>query len=144
MADDAFLITGANAGLGKDAARQLALFDDVGTIFLACRNEIKARAAQADLQRSTGRPTALRVFMQHVMPRLGPIFGISHPLEVGTKRLVDGLVDASLGSGKFYASAHNTISGPLVDQSTIVADFDDHTVQDHAYAAIHAFLDPRP
>jgi short-subunit dehydrogenase len=40
--------------LGKDAARQLALRDDVGA-FLACRDETKARAAQADLQRITGR-----------------------------------------------------------------------------------------
>ena len=307
MSEDAFLITGANAGLGKDAARQLALRDSVSTIFLACRDEAKAHAARADLQRITGRsifeilimdtsdltsvraaikaidrplravllnaggmggptpmartadgvttifatnvlghvvllegllsagllsstavltgseaargvpklrfkrptfsthsvdeftsvidgsffdgrkpdpmlaygqvkylgglwmsalarqhpdlrlltvspgnttgtdavlqlPTALRVFMQRVMPRVGPIFGISHPLEVGTKRLVDGLVGGSLDSGKFYASAQNTISGPLFDQAAIVADFADETIQDHAYAAIHAFL----
>ncbi|CQD02911.1 dehydrogenase/reductase [Mycobacterium lentiflavum] len=311
MSEGAFLITGANAGLGKDAARQLALRDDVSTIYLACRDEAKARAAQADLQRITGtsvfeivimdtsdlasvraavtaidrplravllnaggmggptpfahtadgvttmfavnvlghvvllecllaaglltstavltgseaargvpklrikRPTfdthsvdeftsvidgsffngrkrdpmlaygqakylgalwmsalarqhpelrlltvspgnstgteatrdlpaVLRVLMQRVMPRVGPLFGISHPVDVGAKRLVDGLVGGSLDSGRFYASAQNTISGPLVDQATIVADFADDTIQDHAYAAIHAFLDPRP
>jgi NAD(P)-dependent dehydrogenase (short-subunit alcohol dehydrogenase family) len=307
MSDTAFLITGANAGLGKDAARQLALRDLAGTIFLACRDEAKARAAQADLARITNKsvfevvivdtsdlasvraavktvdrplravllnaggmggatpfawtadgvtelfaanvlghvvllegliaaglltstavlvgseaargvpklrfqrptfrthsvaeftsvidgsffdgrkpdpmlaygqvkylgalwmsalarrhpelrlltvspgnttgtdavlqlPTALRVFMQRVMPRVGPIFGISHPLEVGTKRLVDGLIGGSLDSGKFYASAQKTISGPLFDQAAIIADFADETIQDHAYAAIHAFL----
>jgi NAD(P)-dependent dehydrogenase (short-subunit alcohol dehydrogenase family) len=307
MSDEAFLITGANTGLGKDAARQLALRDDVVAIFLGCRDETKARAAQADLQRITGRsvfeilimdttdltsvraaikaidrplravllnaggmggptpfartadgvttifaanvlghvvllegllsagkltstavltgseaargvpklrikrptfsthsvdeftsvidgsffdgrkrdpmlaygqvkylgalwmsalarqhpdlrlltvspgnttgtdaprdlPTVLRVIMQRVMPRVGPMFGISHPLEVGTKRLVDGLIGEGLDSGKFYASAQNTISGPLFDQADIVADFSDETIQDHAYAAIHAFL----
>lgn len=89
-------------------------------------------------------PAVLRVLMQRVMPRVGPLFGISHPVDVGAKRLVDGLVGGSLDSGRFYASAQNTISGPLVDQATIVADFADDTIQDHAYAAIHAFLDPRP
>jgi NAD(P)-dependent dehydrogenase (short-subunit alcohol dehydrogenase family) len=307
MSEDAFLITGANAGLGKDAARQLALRDDVGTIYLACRDEAKARAAQADLRRITGAsvfevlimdtsdlasvraavkvidrplravllnaggtggrqpmartadgvttifaanvlghvvlleglikaglltstavltgseaargvpklrfkrptfsthsvdeftsvidgsffdgrkvdpllaygqvkylgalwmsalarqhpdlrlltvspgnttgtdavremPTALRVLAQHVMPRVGPMFGISHPLEDGAKRLVDGLVNGSLDSGRFYASAQKTLTGPLVDQAAIVADFSDETIQNHAYASIHAFL----
>ena len=307
MPDEAFLITGANAGLGKDAARQLALRDSVGTIHLACRDGAKARAAQADWQRITNKsvfevlimdttdlasvraavkaidrplravllnaggmggatpfartadgvttifaanvlghlvlledllsaglltstavlvgseaargvptlgfkrptfsthsvdeftsvidgsffdgrkrdpmlaygqvkylgalwmsalarrhpdlrlltvspgnttgteavrqlPAALRLFMQHVMPRVGPIFGISHPLEVATKRLVDGLVGGSLASGKFYASAQKTLTGPLFDQADIVADFANETIQDHAYAAIHAFL----
>ena len=37
------LITGANGGLGKDAARQLALLDGTEKIYLACRNEAKAR-----------------------------------------------------------------------------------------------------
>ena len=307
MSSDAFLITGANAGLGKEAARQLALRDDVGTIFLACRDEAKARAARADLQQTTNKsvfeilildtsdlgsvraavkaidrplravllnaggmagatpfartadgvtttfainvlghvvlledliaaglltstavftgseaargipkmrikpptfgthsvdeftsvidgsffegrkrdpmlaygqakylgvlwmsalarrhpelrlltvspgnttgtdgvrdlPPLFRVFMQRVMPRVGPLFGFSHPVEVGAKRLVDGLVDGSLHSGRFYASAQNTISGPLVDQADILADFADESIQDHAYAAIHAFL----
>lgn len=55
MSNNAFLITGANAGLGKDVARQLALRDDVDTIYLACRNGARAQAARADLQRITGR-----------------------------------------------------------------------------------------
>ncbi|MGA8362086.1 MAG: hypothetical protein WB793_10720 [Candidatus Dormiibacterota bacterium] len=32
------LITGANAGMGKDVARQLALRPDFKRIYLACRN----------------------------------------------------------------------------------------------------------
>ncbi len=55
MSNNAFLVTGANAGLGKDVARQLALRADVNSVYLACRDEAKAEAAQADLQRITGR-----------------------------------------------------------------------------------------
>jgi NAD(P)-dependent dehydrogenase (short-subunit alcohol dehydrogenase family) len=49
------LITGANSGLGKDLARQLALRDDFGVIYLACRDLAKARAAAQDLVAVTGR-----------------------------------------------------------------------------------------
>ncbi|WP_082993005.1 SDR family NAD(P)-dependent oxidoreductase [Mycobacterium sp. 1245111.1] len=309
MSSNAFLITGANAGLGKDVARQLALRADVDSIYLACRDQAKAGAAQADLQRITGRsvfevlimdtadlasvraalnaleqplravllnaggtggptpmahtpegattifasnvlghaclleglldaglltsaavltgseaargvpklrmkrptfatrsveefasvidgsffdgrkvdpmlaygqvkylgalwmsalarkhpdlrlltvspgntagtdalrdlPTVPRVIMQRVvMPYVGPLFGISHPLDVGAKRLVDALVGGELRSGRFYASAANTLTGPLFDQSSIVADFADVTAQEHAYQAIHRFLE---
>jgi NAD(P)-dependent dehydrogenase (short-subunit alcohol dehydrogenase family) len=49
------LITGANAGIGKDVARQLALRDDTGRIYLACRNPGRAQAAKAELEAATGR-----------------------------------------------------------------------------------------
>lgn len=49
------LITGANAGLGKESARQLAQQPDVERIYLGCRNKAKARQAKQDLERSTGR-----------------------------------------------------------------------------------------
>jgi NAD(P)-dependent dehydrogenase (short-subunit alcohol dehydrogenase family) len=49
------LITGANSGIGKDAARQLALIKETEKIYLACRNEEKANAARQDLEASTGR-----------------------------------------------------------------------------------------
>ena len=311
MTDNAFLITGANAGIGKDVARQLALREDVDTIYLACRNQTKAHAARDDLQRITGRaifktltldttdldsvrtaaatiPTPLRavllnaggsggsapmtrtaegvstifaanvlghvvlledllaagrvtstavltgseaargvpklrmkrpafsthsvqeftsvidgsffigrkldpmlaygqvkylgalwmsalarrhpdlrlltvspgntagtdalrdlprvqrVIMQRVvMPHVGPLLGIAHPLRVGAKRLVDAMVGGPLDSGTFYASAANTLTGPLIDQAAVVADFADPTIQDHADQAIHQFL-PTP
>ncbi len=38
------LITGANAGLGREAARQLAEQTQVEKIYLACRNDQKAEA----------------------------------------------------------------------------------------------------
>ncbi len=49
------LITGANAGLGKEAARQLALMDHTEKIYLGCRNEQKAKAAQESLENATGK-----------------------------------------------------------------------------------------
>lgn len=48
-------ITGANNGLGKDAARQLALEPTTEKIYLACRNLDKAIAAKRDLEELTGR-----------------------------------------------------------------------------------------
>lgn len=49
------LITGANAGLGYECARQLAQSSSIEKIVLACRNEQKALRAKASLEASTGR-----------------------------------------------------------------------------------------
>jgi NAD(P)-dependent dehydrogenase (short-subunit alcohol dehydrogenase family) len=45
------MITGANAGLGKE----IALREGAETIYLACRNEQKALLAKRELEASTGR-----------------------------------------------------------------------------------------
>src|ERR1700677_5102458 len=50
------LITAANAGIGKDVARQLALRPDMARIYLACRNKDRAATAKAELEAKTGRP----------------------------------------------------------------------------------------
>ena len=49
------LITGANTGLGKETARQLALRDDFERIYLGCRNPEKAERAKEDLEKVSGR-----------------------------------------------------------------------------------------
>ena len=49
------LVTGANAGLGKECARQLALLEPTERVYLGCRNLEKAEAAQAELERGTDR-----------------------------------------------------------------------------------------
>jgi NAD(P)-dependent dehydrogenase (short-subunit alcohol dehydrogenase family) len=49
------LVTGANAGIGKDVARQLALRPEMARIYLACRNQDRATAAKAELETATGR-----------------------------------------------------------------------------------------
>ena len=51
----AALITGANAGIGKEVARQLALRPDFSRIYLACRNQDRANTAKAELEAVTGR-----------------------------------------------------------------------------------------
>jgi NAD(P)-dependent dehydrogenase (short-subunit alcohol dehydrogenase family) len=49
------LITGANAGIGKDIARQLAAGGEYSKVYLACRNKDKALAAKKDLEEITGK-----------------------------------------------------------------------------------------
>jgi NAD(P)-dependent dehydrogenase (short-subunit alcohol dehydrogenase family) len=78
----------------------------------------------------------LRLASRYVMPHLG----ISHKLDVGAKRLVDGVTDPTLSSGVFYASAANTLTGPLVDQAGIFPDLANPSFQDHANEAIHRFI----
>src|SRR5271170_3422594 len=50
------LITGANVGIGKDVARQLASRPEIARIYLACRNRERATTAKAELEAKTGRP----------------------------------------------------------------------------------------
>jgi NAD(P)-dependent dehydrogenase (short-subunit alcohol dehydrogenase family) len=49
------LITGANAGIGKEVARQLARRPEFARIYLACRNRDRATTARAELEAETGR-----------------------------------------------------------------------------------------
>jgi NAD(P)-dependent dehydrogenase (short-subunit alcohol dehydrogenase family) len=60
------LITGANAGLGKDCARQLAAHPETERIILGCRNPAKAEAAKAELEQATGR-TIFEILLIDVM-----------------------------------------------------------------------------
>jgi NAD(P)-dependent dehydrogenase (short-subunit alcohol dehydrogenase family) len=78
----------------------------------------------------------LRLAARYVMPALG----ISHKLDVGARRLVDGVTDPTLSSGVFYASAANKLTGPLVDQADIFPDLANPSFQDHADEAIHRFI----
>ncbi len=71
---------------------------------------------------------------------VAPLFGLTHSLETGSKRIVAGLTDRALKSGGFYASRENALTGPVVDQSTIFADLGNLRFQDNADEAIHRFL----
>lgn len=74
------------------------------------------------------------------MPYLAPALGIGHGLEDGSARLAEAVTNPSLRSGVFYASAEKALTGPVLDQSEILADFADPTIQDHADEAIHRFV----
>ncbi len=87
-------------------------------------------------QAPDGLKLPLRIAAKYVMPHLG----IAHNLDVGAKRLVDGVTEPTLSSGTFYASAANTITGPLVDQADIFPALANLSFQDHANEAIHRFI----
>jgi NAD(P)-dependent dehydrogenase (short-subunit alcohol dehydrogenase family) len=53
--NESILITGANIGLGKETARQLALRKETKKVILFCRNQAKAEAAKKDLEAETGK-----------------------------------------------------------------------------------------
>ena len=53
--NESILITGANIGLGKEVARQLALKAETKRVILLCRNQAKAEAAKKDLEEQTGK-----------------------------------------------------------------------------------------
>jgi NAD(P)-dependent dehydrogenase (short-subunit alcohol dehydrogenase family) len=86
-------------------------------------------------------PLPLKLLIQYVMfPVVMPLFGIIHNLETGAGRIVHSLSDASIKSGRFYASAAGKLTGPLVDQSTIRPDLNNETYQENANRAIHRFI----
>src|SRR6201985_3485636 len=53
--NESILITGANIGLGKETARQLALRKETKKVILFCRNQSKAEVAKKDLEETTGK-----------------------------------------------------------------------------------------
>src|SRR5271169_6029503 len=55
IANESILITGANAGLGKETARQLALKKETKKVILFCRNRARAETAKKDLEVKTGK-----------------------------------------------------------------------------------------
>ena len=90
-------------------------------------------------QAASDLPLPMRLAAKYVMPTLG----LSHKLDVGAKRLVDGVIDPTLSSGVFYASAANTLKGPMVNQADFLPDLANPSFQDHASEAIHRFINNR-
>jgi NAD(P)-dependent dehydrogenase (short-subunit alcohol dehydrogenase family) len=87
-------------------------------------------------QAASGLPLPMRVAAKYVMPAMG----LAHKLDVGAKRLVDGVTDPTLSSGAFYASGANKLNGPMVDQAEFVPGLADPSFQDNANEAIHRFI----
>ena len=88
----------------------------------------------------TGAPNGLPLPMQVAAKYVLPALGFAHKLEVGAKRLVDGVTDPTLSSGAFYASAANKLNGPMVDQTDLLPDLANPSFQDNANEAIHRFV----
>lgn len=86
-------------------------------------------------------PLIKRIMFKYVgMPIFMPLMGLSHSLEKGAKRFVDGINNNSLKSGGFYASKEGVLTGPLVAQENIFSDLANEEYQDNADAAIHQFI----
>jgi NAD(P)-dependent dehydrogenase (short-subunit alcohol dehydrogenase family) len=92
--------------------------------------------ATTGTQASSSLALPLQVAAKYVLPALG----LSHNLDAGAKRLVDGVTDPTLSSGVFYASAANKLTGPLVNQADIFPDLANPSFQDHANEAIHRYI----
>ena len=87
------MITGANVGIGKEVARQMALSGQYGKVILACRNRQKADFAKRELETATGKS----IFTVTVMD-------VSDPASVRTALAaldasIDDLVMNAGGSG---------------------------------------------
>ena len=87
-------------------------------------------------QAASDLPLPMRIAAKYVMPAMG----LSHTLDVGARRLVDGVTDPTLSSGVFYASAANTLTGPMVNQTEFLPDLGNTAFQTNANAAVHRFL----
>src|ERR1700751_1660857 len=81
-------------------------------------------------------PLPMRIAAKYVMPALG----LAHKLDVGAKRIVDGVTDPTLPNGAFYASAANKLNGPMVNQADLVPGLANPSFQDNANEAIHRFI----
>jgi len=77
------LITGANGGLGKESARQLAMLKETEKIFLACRNQSRALEAKQSLEKSTGRSIFEIVIMDVSEPDSvrSAVAGLNEPVD---------------------------------------------------------------
>ena len=80
------------------------------------------------------------MFKYVMMPVVMPLMGMVHGLETGAKRYVKGIGDTSLTSGAFYASKSNKPTGPVGNQNTFLADFDNVDYQNNVDKAIHSFI----
>src|ERR1700748_3304918 len=77
-------------------------------------------------QAASDLPLPMRIAAKYVMPTLG----LSHKLDVGAKRLVDGVTEPTLSRGLFYATPPNKLKGPLVNQADFLPDLANPSFQD--------------
>ncbi len=87
------LITGANGGIGKEVARQLAATGRYARIHLACRDRAKADTARADLRGATGKD-----IFEVVLLDVADLTSVATAL-AGLREPVDDLMMNAGGSG---------------------------------------------
>ena len=87
------LITGANAGIGREVARQMALRNGVERVYLACRNEAKAKVAKQELEQKTGKSVFKIVLMD-----VSDVSAVQSSLQT-LQEPIDGLVMNAGGTG---------------------------------------------
>lgn len=87
------LVTGANAGLGKECAKQLSDQNGIETIYLGCRNLKKAEQAKAELEKITGK----QIF-EILLIDVGDTCSVHAAIEK-LEQPIDGLVMNAGGSG---------------------------------------------
>ncbi|MCF8238804.1 MAG: SDR family NAD(P)-dependent oxidoreductase [Saprospiraceae bacterium] len=80
------------------------------------------------------------IFKNIMIPFVMPMMGMVHSVEKGAARYVTAITDPQLKSGVFYGSRPNALTGPIMDQSTIFPQLNDHRIQDNAVEAIHRFI----
>lgn len=86
-------------------------------------------------------PLLKRIFLKHIgMKLIMPLMGMSHSVQEGAKRFVEGINNPKFKSGVFYGSKENVLTGKVIDQSTIWKDLDNQTFQSNADMAIHQFI----
>ena len=85
-------------------------------------------------------PPVSKFLFKYVGTKLMPLMGMMHRLEVGSKRIVDGITDNSYESGVFYASKEKVLTGPVVDQSILFGDLTNETHQESAYEAMQRLI----
>ena len=90
-------------------------------------------------------PFLKRILFKYIgMPIFMPLMGLSHSLEKGAKRFVDGINNENLTSGVFYGSKENVLTGDVIDQSILFSDLKNEQIQDNAYEAIYSFINKQP
>lgn len=87
------MITGANAGIGKNVAKQLAFLNDTEKIYLACRNESKAIKAKKELEEQTG-----KAFFEIIIMDLSDLISVKKAVSL-LNTPIDALIMNAGGSG---------------------------------------------
>lgn len=86
-------------------------------------------------------PFVKRILMKYVGMRvIMPLMGMSHSVEQGAKRFVNGINNNAFKSGLFYASKESVLTGKVIDQREIWSDLGNAAYQENADRAIHSFL----